>query len=257
MLAFVASGDGLYVMTPGEGDRRRLFPNDVSMARWSPDGSMIAFADAEQLWIVHTDGTGLRKLAGGSRPAWSPDGRTIAFGNDQGLFTIGSDGSGLKQFTVPLQGQPTEATWSPDGSRLAFSAFVSSNPYANAIFTINRDGTGLVRLTPEWGSETGPQWSPDGSRIAFRAELSGPDDPTTGLGVMNADGSGRSIVVPRVELKDEDFTWSPDGARIAFTVRTDFEIGDDDVYVVNVDGSGLRNLTRNPAGDAEPSWAVR
>ena len=74
---------------------------------------------------------------------------------------------------------------------------------------------------------------------------------------MNADGSGRSIVVPRVELKDEDFTWSPDGANLAFTVSIDFEIGDDDVYVVNLDGSGLRNLTRNPAGDAQPSWGFR
>jgi TolB protein len=205
--------------------------------------------------VVNSDGTGLRKLAGGSRPAWSPDGRTIAFGSDQGLFTIGADGSGLKQFTVPLLGQPAEATWSADGSRLAFSAFVSSDPYANAIFTINRDGTGLVRLTPEGGSETGPQWSPDGSRIAFRADLSGPDDFTTGLGVMNADGSGRSIV--DVELYDLDFTWSPDGGSLAFTVSIKFEIGDNDVYAVNVDGSGLRNLTRNPAGDAQPSWGSR
>jgi TolB protein len=255
-LAFVASGHGLFVMTPGEGDRRRLFPNDVSILRWSPDGSMIAFGDGEQLWIVHTDGTGLRKLAAGSRPAWSPDGRTIAFRNDQGLFTIGSDGSGLKQLSVPLLGQPEEATWSPDGSRLAFSAFVSSNPYANAIFTIKPDGTGLVRLTPEWGSETGPQWSPDGSRIAFRAELSGPDDFTTGLGVMNADGSGRSMVA-NLELYDLDFTWSPDSGSLAFTVDVDFEIGDNDVYVVKLDGSGLRNLTRNPAGDAQSSWGFR
>jgi Tol biopolymer transport system component len=255
-LAFVASGDGLYVMTPGEGDRRRLFPNDVSMARWSPDGSMIAFGDGEQLWIVHTDGTGLRKLAGGSQAAWSPDGRTIAFRNDQGLFTIGSDGSGLKQLTVPLLGQPEEATWSPDGSRLAFSAFVSSNPYANAIFTMNQDGTGLVRLTPEGGSDVGPKWSPDGSRIAFRMELMGPTDGTSGLGVMNSDGSGRSIVAGQ-ELYFMDFTWSPDGGSIAFTVDMDFEIGDNDVYVVNLDGSGLRNLTRNRAGDAQPSWGFR
>jgi Tol biopolymer transport system component len=275
-LAYVGGPGDLYVMTPGAGDRTRLFQSSsggeggasVRMPRWSPDGTAIAFWEevvllcdgvpciGRRVWIVQADGTGLRKLADGSAPVWSPDGRTIVFGNDQGIATIAPDGGGLKQFTVPMQNQPEEATWSPDGSRLAFSAFVSSNPYANAIFTINRDGTGLVRLTPEWGSETGPQWSPDGSRIAFRAELSGPDDPSTGLGVMNADGSGRSIVSD-LEIKNLDFTWSPDGGRLAFTVRTDFEIGDDDVYVVNVDGSGLRNLTRNPRADMQPSWGFR
>jgi Tol biopolymer transport system component len=273
-LALVGGLGDLYVMTPGTGDRTRLFQNSraggvkasVGTARWSPDGTMIAFdvgldslcgglpCIREQLWKVNPDGTELRKLAGGSRPAWSPDGRTIAFGNDQGLFTIGADGGGLKQLTVPLLGQPEEATWSPDGSRLAFSAFVSSNPYANAIFTMNRDGTGLVRLTPVGGSDLGPKWSPDGSRIAFRMDV----NPVgrSGLAVMNADGSGRSIVSD-LEQNDLDFTWSPDGGRLAFTVSVDFEIGDDDVYVVNVDGSGLRNLTRHPRADMQPSWGFR
>jgi len=73
---------------------------------------------------------------------------------------------------------------------------------------------------------------------------------------MNADGSGRSIVAD-VELDEVDFTWSPDGGRIAFTVSMDFEIGDDDVYVVNVDGSGRSNLTRNPRADMQPSWGFR
>jgi Tol biopolymer transport system component len=267
-LAFISSSD-LYVLTPGAGDRTRLFRGVSAsgrMVHWSPDGTMLAvvvqfdslcgglLCIRHQLWKVNADGTGLRKLAGGMGPAWSPDGRTIAFANDQGIATIEPDGGGLKQFTVPLLGQPEEATWSPDGSRLAFSAFVSSNPYANAIFTIKPDGTGLVRLTPAGGSDWGPKWSPDGSRIAFRMEV----NPVgrSGLAVMNADGSGRSIVSD-LEIKNLDFTWSPDGGRLAFTVRTDFEIGDDDVYVVNVDGSGLRNLTRNPRADMQPSWGFR
>jgi Tol biopolymer transport system component len=148
-----------------------------------------------------------------------------------------------------------EATWSPDGSRLAFSAVVNSS-LVEEIFTIKPDGTGLVRLTPAGGYDSGPKWSPDGSRIAFRADLTGAVGFTSGLGVMNANGSGRSIVSD-LELYNLDFTWSPDGGSLAFTVSVDFEIGDNDVYVVNVDGSGLSNLTRNPAGDAQPSWGFR
>ena len=273
-LAFLWGLGDLYVMTPGAGDRTRLFQNNraggvrasVGTARWSPDGTMIAFEVGldslcgglpcirVQLWKVNSDGTGLRKLAGGSRPAWSPDGRTILFGNNQGIATIEPDGGGLKQLTVPLQYQPEEATWSPDGSRLAFTLRASSG--ADEIFTMNRDGTRLVRLTPVGGSDLGPKWSPDGSRIAFRMDLMGPVDHTSGLGVMNADGSGRSIVAD-VELEDVDFTWSPDGGRLAFAVSIDFRVGDRDVYVVNVDGSGLSNLTRNPATDQWPSWGLR
>ena len=52
--------------------------------------------------------------------------------------------------------------------------------------------------------------------------------------------------------RDGSFSWSPDGRRIAFVSDRD---GNDEVYVINVDGSGLRNLTRNPARDGHPAWS--
>jgi TolB protein len=262
-------------MTPGSADRLQLFPiasaggirGGVGRARWSPDGKAIAFEAAidsvcaglpcirEQLWIVNSDGSGRRKLTGGRRPAWAPDGRTIVFGNDHGIATIAPDGGGLEQFTIPLPAQPEEAAWSPDGSRLAFTTYTSSSG-TNAIFSINRDGTGLVRLTPAGGSDLGPKWSPDGSRIAFRMDFSGPSENSSGLGVMNADGSARRNIAD-VELEDLDFTWSPDGGRLALTISIEFEIGDDDVYLVNVDGSGRSRIATSQHSDSEPSWAVR
>ena len=47
-------------------------------------------------------------------------------------------------------------------------------------------------------------------------------------------------------------TWAPDGTRLAF--RSDRE-GNDEVYVMNADGSGQRNLTRHPASDYSPAWS--
>jgi TolB protein len=50
--------------------------------------------------------------------------------------------------------------------------------------------------------------------------------------------------------------WSPDGTRIAFTGRDSRSAYDTDIYVVNVDGSGLVRLTNDPrARDAMPSWS--
>ena len=46
--------------------------------------------------------------------------------------------------------------------------------------------------------------------------------------------------------------WSPDGSRIAFSSDRD---GDFDVYVMNADGSGVTNLSDNPAEDSLPAWS--
>ena len=50
---------------------------------------------------------------------------------------------------------------------------------------------------------------------------------------------------------DTDASWSPDGTRILFDSTRD---GNREVYVMNADGSGARNLTRNPAEDFADTW---
>ena len=69
---------------------------------------------------------------------------------------------------------------------------------------------------------------------------------------MNADGSEQRKLAPLSTAGDGSYAWSPDGRRIAFVSYRD---GNDEVYVINVDGSGLRNLTRNPARDVDPKWS--
>ena len=72
---------------------------------------------------------------------------------------------------------------------------------------------------------------------------------------MNPDGSNRRILTDN-PASDGSATWSPEGDRLAF-MRKDF--GDPnaiDVYVINVDGTGERNLTNNPEiTDDWPSWS--
>ena len=127
---------------------------------------------------------------------------------------------------------------------------------------MNADGSGQRRLTRNGGRNVAPAWSPDGRRIVFERRFgrrqSNGVRVRRSVGyevhVMNADGSGQQRLTPRgsdlrAGLDDQRRPgWSPDGRRIAFVSKRD---GNDEVYVMNADGSGQRNLTRTPR------WQVR
>ncbi len=135
--------------------------------------------------------------------------------------------------------------WSPDGQTIAVRG-------AAGVLSVNADGSGQQNLTREWGLDGLPVWSPDGKKIAFVSYRDG-CGPGSGRGeiyVMNADGRGLRRLT-RNGLADEQPMWSPNGTRIAF-LR--FSVppacggwaGDPgpNVYVMNADGSGQRQLAR-------------
>jgi Tol biopolymer transport system component len=115
-----SNGNGLHQITPPG-----MFV-DFCSGSWSPQGNEILFSahvpdtDRSTIWVVHSDGSGLRQLpvpgCGGLRsdptsigcqqPRWSPDGQKIVFGRHLlipddhfDLFTVNADGSGLFQVT--------------------------------------------------------------------------------------------------------------------------------------------------------------
>ena len=67
---------------------------------------------------------------------------------------------------------------------------------------------------------------------------------------MAADGTAPVNLTRHTEIAT-DPAWSPDGNWIAFTTSRD---GDREIYVMDADGIGLRNLTRDPADDIFPDW---
>jgi len=96
-----------------------------------------------------------------------------------------------------------------------------------------------------------PDVAPDGRHIAYR-------DVDNHVYVMNADGTGRRRLVFGPEFESLP-AWSPDGTQIAFSGVISPSSGSGRIFVVNVDGTGLRQVSpddpSNYGGDGWPSWA--
>jgi len=290
-IAFVARRAGhaqIYVMHPDGTHVRRLThdPWDHTHPSWSPDGSKLAFASdrdgAYEIYVMNADGTGVRKLTNlqADTPAWSPDGTRIAFtGNPPrgepiqvtGLFVMDADGSNVRRITpsdgAGRQGQAVRSesapTWSPDGRSIAFavSVPVPCPPvsgqlcltfFSSQIDVTNPDGTGSRLLSTATDEASTPSWSPNGRQIAVTVTIpSRARSPRIGVAVIKANGGALRLLTTGGPVRNSQPQWSPDGQQIVFVSNRE---GNDDIFVMNADGTGARRLTQDPSNDGQPAW---
>jgi Tol biopolymer transport system component len=181
-------------------------------------------------------------------PAYSPDGTKLAYlrgrvsnstSNIGGspyamdsIWVVDTTTGHAHQLTTCHRCSPYDyISWSPDGSRLAFSE--ADQHGSLQLHLINADGTHRTQVThfPTGQNATQPAWSPDGSRIAFtfftvaNAPGHGIVFPTVNVDVIKPDGSGLVVLLDAApaELGQDgspylEPAWSPDGSRIAYLV---------------------------------------
>ena len=253
-VAFISNRDGnweIYVMN-ADGSGLTNVTNNPALDLapvLSPDRSKVAFLRFEGcdvgtgIYVTGADGSDERRLslpeAWDGSPAWSPDGTRIAFVSDGDLYVINVDGSGRQRLT---SGGGSIPSWSPDGASIAIAR-------DGEIYAVNAYDGGQENLTRNQGIYASePAWSPDGSKFAFHGFSS--ESGLHGVYVMNVDGTGQTKLADGLFL-----AWSPDGAKMAYTT-----IGGD-LYVMDSNGSGQRNLVKDAAAtygnEVDPVWSMR
>jgi TolB protein len=160
------------------------------------------------------------------------------------LASCSRSGSGRASDSPVVTSPTTEApTESPTDLTSLTGRIVFDN--LEDIWSINADGTELIRLTRSPWREFDPSLSPDGRFIAYRAEPNNYPE----LWLMNADGTEQHRLT-----RDGGFpAWSPNGSMIAYAPGGG-PSGRSSIAVMNADGSGRRRLPDTDYGEY-PAWS--
>jgi Tol biopolymer transport system component len=151
----------------------------------------------------------------------------------------------------------TSPVWSPDHRWIAFVRIEGQNA---DVWVMRGDGSEKRRLTrgPAW--DVNPVWSPQGDQIAWQRAVY-PNHTHVKVMVMRPDGSGKRVLTGESASASEyewGVSWSPDGQRIAFTsyAATEGTTNENlDIYVVNVAGGPLKQVTHTRDYELYPTWS--
>lgn len=232
---------------------------------WSPDGRWLSFTsartgDKNQLFVINPAGgeavqlTKSETAVGGYR--WSPDGRSIAFSatdaapkamkdrkeylgdyevvrkeyNHSHIWTIdlaeamkepqpGKQRTKGKDFTV------SGFSWSPDSSRIAFSAQINPDLIQGAtsdIYVLNLAGDAMKKIVSQPGPDGGSQWSPDGKQILFSTYMGNPKyfASNSRLAVIPSDGGAIRSLTDSFDENPGFVAWNSDGIYFSALQKT-------------------------------------
>jgi Tol biopolymer transport system component len=230
--------------------------------RFSPDGRTLAFlrqftAGSSEICLVPAAGGEPKRLtydnAGIGGLTWTPDGAHLIYsstrGGTLGLWKISVAGGEAEQLAVGRENADAPAL-SRDGRRLAYiQESGDTNIWRFEVPRAPGRAKPPTKLIASTELEQSQQFSPDGKRIVFASSRSG---NCCEIWVCESDGSnprqltfigGPMAGTPR---------WSPDGRQVVFDCNAG---GNEDIYVVSVEGGPPRRLTSEKSEDVTPSWS--
>jgi TolB protein len=126
------------------------------------------------------------------------------------ICMVNADGSGYRRLTTEDDARHYYPSVAPDGGSVVYSAY-SKETKRYEIYELNLATNASSVLTYAFGDLNAPEISPDGKTIAFTRYYIDPEKPTTWL--MDRDGANPRQVA---DVRAWDPTWSPDGSAILF-----------------------------------------
>ncbi|MEO6577490.1 MAG: hypothetical protein ABIO99_01135 [Candidatus Limnocylindria bacterium] len=184
-------------------------------------------------------------------------------GSSYGIATVNADESEFLPIVDPgeVRNQPHAGTegprWTPDG-RILFASNRAGGPDDWHVFVVDADGGDLVQLTGgDDGIEYNPVMSPDGSTLVYAKAITTPEGPDpfreAGIFVSDADGGNeRQLTTAPNGAVDEWPDISPDGQWVVFTRG---HVPEGGLYIVNIDGTELRQLIPAEFEALRPRWS--
>lgn len=198
------------------------------------------------VWVMNADGTGAKKvLDRASEPTFSPDGKRIAYYHwTDGIYIANADGTNPQK--IVADSNTGFIDWSHDGRLIAFS----SQPGGQGNITINvvppdpaaLKDQNLRRLIAIGES---PSWSPDDSMLVFHTCRG------STCGIFKGSSNGGDAI-PVIGDDGGLPAWSPDGKKIVYQKDTD---GQKQLFLINPDGTGKRQLTSGAALHVDADWS--
>ncbi len=248
------------------GTANRVVNDVMPMMSVSPDDREIVFvrslatANETHLLAAMTDGSGERLVSrigpvdkgwfGG--PVWSPDGKWIAFA----LGGVGEQGQSFVQLAkVPAEGGERQLLsdrrflgvgalgWHSNGRDIILTASEQFQ-MPNQLWRLNTVTGEATRLSNDLNGYNGLSLTADTRSLVT---TQGDFQSNLYVGSESADSDWKRLTSGRYE--GMNVTWTPDG-RVVYVSQ---ESGNDDIWIMNSDGSGRKRLTTDPSIDTNPA----
>lgn len=252
----IESGKSVNITNNGAFDADPLF---------SADGSQVTFVSSrdgnKEDYLMNADGSNVRRMtdhpATDAFPLLSPDGTQMVFDSnrvgentDIYLKNVNDDLPPVKITDLPSNEEHRGHCWSPDGTKMVITSDRSGK--SNVYVTDVEPYAAQVILSDDSADLQYPSFSRDASKLVYQART---DDGRFAIRLHDMDEkSDRNVFSTETNVANLALSpvFSPDGLRVAFTNKTG---GNSEIFTMNLDGTGLVNLTNNDASDSTPVYS--
>ncbi|MFN2512529.1 MAG: prolyl oligopeptidase family serine peptidase [Pyrinomonadaceae bacterium] len=224
--------------------------------RWSPNGEWLAFLsnrleDKNQIFVINPLGGEAMQLTKSetavSNYSWSDDGKTILYAATEAVPQLSKDRKEymgdyevvrkeynfLHLWTLnvadalngPVTGKQRTRkkdfsvgafAWSPDGSRVAFSATVNPDlvqGVTSDVYLLNLADDSIKKLVSHPGPDNNPRWSPDGKQIVFSSAMGQTTyfANNSRLAIVSVDGGTPRSITDNFDENPGLVDWKPEG----------------------------------------------